>query len=487
MRRWLIWGVLALAAGAALWTAGWFWGRSAVLARADAAAEELAALGWTLSYGTREVDGFPLGYRVRFQDLGLVEAASGALVRVPSAMAARDDEALVVGVAGPLRLDMPVPAAWQVADPRLPRVVTVIAEGEGIVVRVPEAAPGSSQSLRADSLAVTLDLKDQAQSVRVAFEAMSASRAAAGQALALQAGALVLDAASQVPDGPAVTIRAEAEGVEVSASALRAPEVPLSDLIYGGAAGAATVLAKSAALTVEGAIVGDPLGMDGRFVVEAGATDAAGSVRDGLMDLDAEIAASRWAWTAANQPELAVAVETAALTMAGPLARSDTPKPGQLRLGLNGVVAEDSLWLRVDPNAALPRDPAALRVAVDVTARLMGRIDQLPPGVPPPFEISNIMVEEVAVDALGASARASGDIEIVQPVVVPTGTIEVSAEGIAGLADNLTAAGFLTPDMRQTFDAILQVYARPAGDGDSWVTEIETGIEGVRVNGQPLQ
>ena len=124
-------------------------------------------------------------------------------------------------------------------------------------------------------------------------------------------------------------------------------------------------------------------------------------------------------------------------------------------------------------------------------ARVTRRIDEMNPGEPPPFEVSELEVKEAALDALGATVRASGSIELLQPIGLPLGTVQVGMTGVAALIDALGQAGVLTPEMVEMADAMLTVYANPAeggsGRGDSWTTEITFANEGVLVNGVPIR
>ena len=96
-------------------------------------------------------------------------------------------------------------------------------------------------------------------------------------------------------------------------------------------------------------------------------------------------------------------------------------------------------------------------------------------------------MENLNISALGAEIQATGDVDILQPIMVPLGEISVKARGLVGLLGALEKAGLIATEQRDMGDAILQVYARPTGEADSWETEIGMGAEGISVNGLPVQ
>lgn len=146
----------------------------------------------------------------------------------------------------------------------------------------------------------------------------------------------------------------------------------------------------------------------------------------------------------------------------------------------------DDLWSWLDPDERLRRDPANLLVDFGFTTRLLSRIDHLSPGEQPAYEVANVMVNEAVIGALGAEASATGDFEVLQPALIPEGTLQIRAEGVEQLMSALEGAGLIDASVRETGAAILQVYAQPAGD-DAWQTELRVGPDGLSINGLPVQ
>lgn len=488
MRRGLIWIVGALVAGAVAWSAGWFIGRSAVTDRIATAAQELDARGWTLTIGSQSVGGFPLDYVVELTDVGLIQGDTGMLVRVPKAVIRRGEgEMLHADLPDGATIDLPQSTARVQADPSLPPVYRVRLTGEGIAMRVPEADPAARGELLATSAALTLEQEYRGHQMAADFAEARLSWEPDADAIDLTAGSIAVRSSGQTDGGPRVALTISAEQAELGYVSDAAFGAELRELLYASGAGAMELGYRMDTLMVEMDVTDDPQGMDGQYRIRSGAAEGLIGVTSGLLDIEAGTGVNTWTWQGPEQPAVTLTAAETSLRIAGPLSPTRTPQPGQLRVAVTDLTADDAFWAAFDPGTALARDPADLNVAIDGTVRLMARIDLLPPSIAPPYEISNLMIEEVALQALGATARATGDVEILQPVVVPTGQISVEASGVRAVAADLREAGLISPEMITTLNAILEVFARPGDGEDAWVTEVEMGQEGLRVNGQPLQ
>ncbi len=214
------------------------------------------------------------------------------------------------------------------------------------------------------------------------------------------------------------------------------------------------------------------------------------TLTSGRMELAGETRGNTWNLTSPD-PALPVqgllSVALAKATYAMPMAPSEKPDEMAIHLALQDVTADDRVWAQVDPGGALPRDPASLLVDLTGTARVTKRIDQLRPGESPPFEISHLTFRELSASAAGATARAKGEVDILQPIGVPLGQVYVTFTGLQALVRALGRAGVLTPEMVTTAEAIMSVYLQPAEGEDAWAAKIALTQNGPLVNGKPVR
>lgn len=175
-----------------------------------------------------------------------------------------------------------------------------------------------------------------------------------------------------------------------------------------------------------------------------------------------------------------------------PLMPEDEPSDMALRLDYRGLEVNEALWSMVDPGQAIPRDPATL--IVDITGKVQMLVNLLA-GDPtafqgPPGELREVTLNDLQINAAGASLEGEGDLEFApgQMVPMPVGTIDLRAAGLNALLDRLTSAGLLPEPQAAMVRGMSGMFARPGPTADTLETTIEFQPGGgITANGIPLQ
>ena len=487
-------GVLGLGVAAAVgWGAFWYVGKGRVDARIDAEIAALEQAGWTITFGSREVSGFPLGYRVELGDIGIVRPANGVLIRVPEVQVELPPGGgpAPVALPGGVRLDAPVDAALRLNDPDLPAVMRLAFEVEGLAVDAPEDGVFAAN---AEGVQISMDQDDYHGKFRFLAAAVSGTlgRHTSEMWGELSAGSIRLDASTAAPGAAPVTLDLKGEDVNLKTWYALPLGGLLTRIAVDGGDERAEIDYRFGAMemtiSADGSASG---GVQGRFGVSG--KEAVGRVEasGGALRLDAQSEGVTWLLEPGNgvTPPLAgsVAISFGKVSQVLPLRASETAVEAPTRLVLDGVVPNEALWQVLDPRGVLDREAASL--SLDATARTKVRHAMLAGADRPriSYEPTNLALEAFSLSALGAEVSAKGDVDILQPILVPLGEIEIEVTGPVGVLGALEKAGLISTEQREMGDAILQVYARPSGGGDRWVTEVGFGTEGISVNGLPVQ
>jgi hypothetical protein len=486
--------VVLLAAG---WSLFWWLGRDALVRAFDAEVARLEVAGWTVDWTSREVGGFPFGYSIRLTELRAAQPSSGFAVRLPHATVENDGaEGVLVRLPENFAADLPLPAGPGTdTDTDTAAVLETTGEASGAVVRL-AGAGGAEQTvdLDAESLVWRLAQPGAPAEQALSFEALDAgiTSGAAETKFRVQAGLYGVDATMPQAQGQPQAMSARYEDVTLTGrTGLRSAEA-LGEMLYAGAPGQLDLALQAG--PAEARVTGGEGDRRGTLDWRGGSISAVATLSSGRLDLQGETRQNAWTLTPAEPGTMIAGGISAGMVQATysmPMAPAPEPDDMAIRLALLDVSADEAAWEAVDPQGALPRGPAELVVDLSGKARVTRRIDEMKPGARPPFEVSELQVKEVAIDSLGASARASGSVEFLQPIGLPLGTVQVGMTGVAALIDALGQAGVLTPEMVEMADAMLTVYATPAdgetGRGDHWTTEITFANEGVLVNGLPIR
>lgn len=491
----IIAGVLAVVVTGG-WAGLWFVGRGEIEKRLDLEAALMEAQGWTVSWDDRRIGGFPDAYEVEVSQLSAVHGPSGALMQFPDLRVvaeAGNYDRIVASLPDAFTLALPIPEEQRAADPDLPRVITVEATSRGLVIAIEgTSALDRTVDIAADRLDVRVDQDDYANTLMAEVTGLDAGARQTGADTTVRLSAEQLDLVAEGAERRGITARLDVAGAGLSVTGQGTLERPerVAEMIFAGGPGEAKLAFQAGSLGVILALSNQ----EGTGTFEY-ATSAATGIMDvvaGVLDFRAEARDNRWTTVpvlGVPGPRGTVTARTLQARMTTPVAPAQTPAAAAARVFLANVEGDDVLWQSIDAAGALDRAPSELLIDVEGTLRVRERLDQANPEAAPPIEVANVIVNDVSLSSLGGKARAAGDIEFVQPVNLPVGQLDVSLSNAQAVLRALTAAGMVTPVMRDTANAILQVYARPVEGslGDQWETEIVFDNGGVVINGQSVR
>lgn len=230
----------------------------------------------------------------------------------------------------------------------------------------------------------------------------------------------------------------------------------------------------------------------GTLIFKAGSTAGTFSFADNMV----EIATSGRANTVTLIPEAAgkpadklsfgAALRSVEAIYQAPIAPSEAMTPFTLRFALDEVVPDAALWARLDAAEALPRDPARLIVDIEGTGRISKSMADLRPGEALPLEFGNVLVRALDLSAMGASLTTRGEVEFLQPLNLPVGSITVTLTNIMELIRTLSEAGLLGPGISASAAALVAFYTEPGAAPGERVAEIAMTLDGIAINGTPI-
>ncbi len=472
------------------WSAVWYLGRGQVEERLDLELARLGTAGWTVTTDDRSIGGFPFGYRVRLEKVAAINGKSGVLVQLPWLEADG-------GAGAPITLHLPetaeatIPVSEQLrrSDPNLPKTLKVTAHSQEMMVQMASSAEGAqSYAVNAGEAGLLID-----------------EPSLGGRSLIALVG---LDASVDVTPGAVSKFRLAAEETlidRVTANGEQSAQITQDEVSLVGETdltslgGLYTAFYQGAEGRLEGALqtgrstfsVSALAGEDqsDRLDLVAGSSTALITLDTGQIEFKGAGRANLWTLTPANPTTPyrgTMSLDTVETILSLPTAPSEDPAPSQLRLALTQVTADDTLWESLDPESKLERDPARLVLDLEGTVLVTQRLDQMLPGQAPPFEPANVSVKDFELSLFGARGTASGDLDVLQPISLPLGTLNVQFRGAEALIANLATTRLIDPQMAETAQAMLEVYTRPGESTEQRVTEIEFGTEGIEINGRPV-
>lgn len=483
---WII-ATVAVLAGLGLWSLRFF-SESRIEGKLDLAKAEAGARGWALTWGTREATGFPVVNRVQLTGVALVSEL-GVLVRIGDVIVAQDPEAagaLAIQLPGEMALTVPISALARQQSPFLPPKVDLTFATENALLRIgSDPAGGLTAILTASALRAALDQTDFPVSLSIDAGTVSVESdvAEAGRRFRLKSGSFGVDMRDSSGAGALVVDSRYTDlslGATVRADGFASFMDGLQTLSEKLASGA--FQSASQVVTVSSLQPGAPGGRPTTLTWKAGPQTGLFQIDKGTLGYSAE---DRDVVATLDLPNER-GFERAAASMLYyqrqfelPFVNTgETPRPGSLRIAVEDFVPDEATWQGFDPDARLAREPADLLFDAKATLRLTGGRGALP------VEFSNVSLETFRLGALGATAEAKGDVEILQPIALPLGLIEVSLTGADMLVGSLHEVGVLDDKRAEMTRAILQVYARPAPDADRHETEVAFTKDGMLINGR---
>ncbi|MEM1164306.1 MAG: DUF2125 domain-containing protein [Pseudomonadota bacterium] len=478
--------VVAIAA----WSGLWFFGKSEVERQIDQQIGIMKQRGWNVTYGDRDIGGFPSGYVVRITDLAII-GEEGALIRLPEVTGTAEAQGLgevVFDLPPNFTVDLPISERWRAQNVLLPEVLKMQIESKNMKV-------------------MTAGVDPVLRSYRAVADQIIARAGKKGDLLLLSAEVSALDAGmSPGPKGRLVRFKAgQIAGTMHDASQQAEPRV---GIVFNEPTATATWKARdllelfdreSPADLIDGAFTSTaqdiyfltneapgqpPLNLTYRAGAYTGLVSAgAGEVRYQAEEREVSATLKTVPELGLSIPEAIVRADVYQRAVTVPLSFPDAkPQSGSFRVSVLGLRPDDALWNELDPENVLDRTPA--EIGLDLQSSFMPKMGRRGP----PIELANLSVNEFDLSALGARVSGKGDIEVLQPLYLPLGQINVKLDGANGLIDALALGRWIPRQVRDMATAMLQVYARPVGDGaeDKLETEINFETQGIFMNGLKL-
>jgi len=161
---------------------------------------------------------------------------------------------------------------------------------------------------------------------------------------------------------------------------------------------------------------------------------------------------------------------------------------------LTDLTLSDPVWAALDPNAAFPRDPISVALA------LSGQLDEKPLSAVDltadtvPVDILAMSLDQLRLSGLGVMLTGEGaltfdnrDLVTFDGVPAPTGTLAFSATGINALLDRAVAAGLFPAEDLAGLRFGLAFIAKPDANPDSLTSRIEFRDKSLYLNGVKMR
>ena len=186
--------------------------------------------------------------------------------------------------------------------------------------------------------------------------------------------------------------------------------------------------------------------------------------------------------TRLRQSELRFGIDRLSYDLALPVAPTDAPGPFSAQLELDGVKLSEATWAMVDPQSALPHDPAALRIDLGGMARVTEDLSDPAAYAGPvaPFEPVSIDLRELRLELAGTTLTGEGavsfdatDLRSYAGMPAPLGAVDLRLDGSTMLTENLVTLGILPRDQLVFAQIILGMFAKPVEGQDALKSRIE--------------
>ncbi|MEM1277349.1 MAG: DUF2125 domain-containing protein [Pseudomonadota bacterium] len=492
----IIGGIAALLAVG--WGMLWNAGREEVNARLDAEIAAFKTLGTEITVAKREIGGFPFAYEVRASDIVVVDSGGQRTIRLPQLTARTElseTERLVVQLPATFSLEVTPNEETRAQQPDL--LEQYLIEFETIAAEVTTTGiPGAGRLVEIDAESLLMVYGDATSETSFAVElAEFTSRtehppqiAEAATKVAAEIGLVDYVARGKADTGAPITFEGQVEGIQMSGSSA-AETLEEIRAILGGE------LTKGLDMTVttQGNVSrvhtgGSDTTPAGTFTSGAGASSALVSMTDGILELKGDTRATSMQLVSDAEGPFKggkVDIEIMDFTYSLPLAPSPDMQPFALKVAMVDVVMDDQLWSSIDPNDALDRAPAELVLDASGTMRTKMTPAEATAAGENAFEFGNVSLNALNLDMLGLSAKAKGDVELLQPLNLPVGQIDVTLENVDDVLAAMAQSGVMPPNNLMVAQLMLNSYTVLDDEGrrTAAVVMSETGIT---VNGQPL-
>ena len=486
--------VAALAVGAsALWSVGWFVGKSVIVEpEADRAVENIRAGRLFFSYGERTIGGFPFGYDVAYHDVAVSDSSTSWKWTVPElhvATGVTDSGTLTLTTSPRSALELSTGAT---AGP--PTVFQI--DSTELAVHLTRDATGSANisAQAAEIAAVQKGAGGLITGGRFVLGGMMLEQQAASDV----AGELTMNATSLE-----IAYRMSADGVTETWSESTSHDVVLRSVYdfsgYDPAApfmfltngGALEVTMTAGSGEGRSGSTGGPSSPPFKAEFETGGATVRAAVGKGRLTYGGTAEGGRFdiAYEQGGpMPSMAFEMGDVAVDFSMPTDPSPDPQPYTLLIDVAGVQVDEALWSQIDPAAALPRDPMSMRLDFGGDARIFRDLMELQSANRggPPIELETLTLRDTRLAALGASISVTGELDVRGVAARPDGNLTVVIDGALGLIDQLTSAGLIEPNAAEIYKNLGQQILRPGEGADQFIADVASDGGNISINGVPI-
>ncbi|MFV0472863.1 MAG: DUF2125 domain-containing protein [Pikeienuella sp.] len=472
---------------AALWSAGWFAGRSLyVEPEADRAVAELREGKLFFNYERRDIGGFPFAYDVSYRGVSIADES--ALWRWT---AAGLEIGSGVADAGTLEIRPPAESKLIIEGAALGEGEDAIAQvfdikAEAPVVRITNTGERADVAIRAAALDVVRapdagPMKDWRLNA-AGFSLDAAFDERSGEA-ALKADKLsyALDLSVDQVIGMTTTTELTDIAASFSGDGLDAQDMPGFIAGDGAAEGAIETGAQRVTISNSGG-PGQPPYTIG---YEAASSRVAAALGKGRVRYEVRSGGILYSMKSEGDGFAGdIALGATDLMLDMPLRQGVAPY--QITLGVKDLTADEALWSNLDPARQLDRAPIALDLDLGGDLRVLADIGSSSLGSPP-VDLERLEIRKLHAEALGVTAEASGDVEMSGGGQPRKGEIALDLKGALQLVDKLEAGGLIPPTAAAAFKSSVWRYGR-LGDGgpDHILADIRIDNSEMTINGQPV-
>ncbi|MEM7506058.1 MAG: DUF2125 domain-containing protein [Pseudomonadota bacterium] len=494
----IIGGVLVVAALG--WTGLWFWVKGQIETRMDAEIAQIARGGDKISFAERSVAGFPFTHRTVLTDV-VGEMADGQIIyKAPDLVIdwnLQERDQVTVTLPATFTGEFVPPEDLRESSPDLPERMVFDFETVDTKI-VAEGPPGVARQLQMTGESIVMVHSFAATDAHFAIEFQKIDTNATipadpevGEVISAGTLELIDYALSMVgEDGRRVTMEGQVEDVQITGTSNIRQPAHLEAMMAGDLAYALSATYNMGNAITRIRVDGDEENQGGTLTSTTGTSAAVMELANGTLDLRGEARTNAWEVTPDDEAvpyRGTVAIDMIDLIYKVPFAPSEEMLPFDVKLAMIGFQPDEVLWTAFDKDAVLARDPAEMTVDFEGTMRLTKQQGEVRPGEAPPVAFGNLIINRIDLAALGATAKATGDVEFIQPLNLPQGRVKVTLTQVMETLTKLVEAKIVTPDFLLVGSLMAQNYLVEDPETGAMIADIEMGPTGYTINGQPLQ
>lgn len=479
-----------IAGAALLWSGAWWAGKELYVApRADAAVEQLRGGAAFFSFDQRTISGFPFGYDVAYENVAISDASTfwrwtTPLIRLETGIADAGEMKVTMSEVSVLVIEAPLLGGAADGSPMVFDIVS-----DGLIATLSGNETQNEAVIEAASM--TLSQKEGASIVtggKVILTGLSAeveTQPDAGIYLADVDADRLAVGYQYSPDGVNTSSNiSEMTGVQIDIETRALSNGDLGAILAND--GAAKVKFTASTYNGTGASSGGPSSPPVSVIHEGGKTTAELSIADGralyaakVQDADMKVDMQAPGPLSA----LAFTLGEMEMSMEMPLKQADEAQPYAIKLEMDDLKVDDSIWAAFDPLEKLDR--SAMQLEIDITGGARVLTDFLGAQLSQsPIDLETLEIEDFELKALGAEAKAKGAFVIAGDASRSDGEMEMTVEGGLALLDNLAAAGLVPVEALGAYQALIAQFTVRDGDDDKLTTKIESRRGSVSINGR---